>query len=51
MIAIIFLGLLLAVIWAWIGARRPAIYSFAVTLLLAVIWFVHHLTTHLNIQL
>jgi uncharacterized membrane protein len=51
MMALIFAVLLAAVLLAWKGARKPAIYTFAATLILSVVWFLHHVTSHLNIDL
>ncbi len=51
MMALLFLLLLFAVLLAWSGVRRPAIYCFVIVLLLAVAWFAHHVTSHLAIQI
>lgn len=51
MLILIFLALLIAVIIAWAGFRQPAIYLFSFTFIAAIIWFHHHLTSALTIQL
>ncbi len=51
MMALIFLLLLLSVILAWAGVRKPALACFVITFVLAVIWFLHHVTSSLAIQL
>lgn len=51
MMALLFALLLITLCLAWYGKRRWAMSLFALTLILSTIWFGHHLTTHLNIQL
>lgn len=51
MMALIFLILLVAVLMAWTGHRSPALYCFAFTMVLAVIWLFHHITSSLALQL
>lgn len=51
MMALIFLLLLVAIILAWYKHRRIAIGLFIIALVLAVIWFGHHVTSSLNLQL
>lgn len=51
MIALIFILLLVAVLLAWRGYRKASIYCFAITLILAIFDFLHHITDPLTIQL
>lgn len=51
MMAVIFILLLIATVLAWIGFRQAAIVWFALSMLLSIIWFIHHITEHLAIQL
>ncbi len=51
MLIAIFSILLIAVLTAWAGYRKPAIYLFSITFLTAIVWFHHHLTSTLTIQL
>ncbi len=51
MTLLIFVFLLLAVIFAWIGKQKPANYLYIITMILAVVWFLHHITTPLSLQL
>jgi hypothetical protein len=50
MMVLIFIILLVAVIAVWQGQRPVAIYAFSITLILASIWFGHHITDHLALQ-
>jgi hypothetical protein len=51
MMAVIFFILLLAVLLAWIGRRQISIYIFILSMGLSIIWFLHHITSHLALQL
>jgi hypothetical protein len=51
MMVIILAVILAGTILAWRGVRKPAIYSFLTALALSVIWFLHHVTSYLNIDL
>jgi len=51
MMVLIFSVLLLAVILAWIGYRKSAQYIFAAIFVVAIIWFNHHMTSQLTIEL
>lgn len=51
MLIAIFLGLLIAVLVAGAGYRQPSIYLFSITFIAAIVWFHHHLTSALTIQL
>lgn len=51
MMALIFLILLISVILAWVGLRKAAIYCFAISMILAILWFIHHVTSSLGLQL
>ena len=51
MTASIFLLLSIAICLAWYKHRKIAICLFLVSLVISVIWFGHHLTSSLNIQL
>lgn len=51
MMALLFLTMLLAVILAWVGQRCAALYSFIGAFGLQIIWFCHHISTHLVLQL
>ena len=51
MMALLFLLLTIEIILAWIGYRRTSFWLFIITLILAVIFFGHHITDHLNLQL
>lgn len=35
----------------WYGKRKPAIFLFLITLALVALWFKHHATSELNIEL
>jgi len=51
MMTLVFLLLLFAVLAAWLGKRKIAIYIFAIDLIIAVLGFIHHITTTLPLQL
>ncbi len=51
MMALIFISILSAVIWAWSGYRRAARYGFSLALILGVISFCHHISSELGLQL
>jgi hypothetical protein len=51
MIVIIFLICALCTLLAWRGYRKPAFGFFGISLMLGVIWFAHHITSHLAINL
>lgn len=38
-------------LFAWVGRRRSTIVLFVITLVLSCIWFQHHLTDTLHINL
>lgn len=51
MMALIFLILLISILLAWMGARKAAIGCFVIMMLLAILWFLHHVTSSLSIQI
>lgn len=51
MMAFVFILMFIAVLFAFRGYRRIAIYCVTLMLALGVIFFYHDITTHLNIQL
>ena len=51
MIALLFLLLLAASAAGWFNQRKTAIYFMSITLLLSLAWFMHHITSTINIQL
>lgn len=51
MMVLLFFVFLITVLFAWTGFRSVARYGFGLTLLLAVIWFGHHITSGLGLQL
>ena len=51
MMALDLLVLLIAGILACAGIRSVALILFTFSMMLAVVWFLHHVTTHLAIQL
>ncbi|VVC75635.1 hypothetical protein AQUSIP_09250 [Aquicella siphonis] len=51
MMVLLFLILLAAVITAWTGYRQAALNLFTVNMVLAVVWFLHHVSSQLTIQL
>lgn len=48
---LILIFLFAAVVFAWIGKRRNALFFFAMTFGMAVVWFLHNVNTNLLIQL
>lgn len=48
---LIFILMFIAVLFAWRGHRRKAIYCLAVTLTVALLFFYHDITVNLNIEL
>jgi hypothetical protein len=51
MMALLFFILLLAVLAAWQGARKPSISLFIVDFILGVSWFLHHMTDVIGLSL
>ncbi|MEQ9617870.1 MAG: DUF5993 family protein [Deltaproteobacteria bacterium] len=51
MMAALFLLFVVTMLLAWYGKRRASIYLFFITLVLCALWFRHHITEHLNINL
>lgn len=51
MMALIFILLLVTVILAWRGYRKASLYCVAITFILAIFVFTHHMTDSLSIQL
>ena len=51
MMALIFLCIFAVIILAWSRKRQPALYLHIITLILAVSWFGHHLTSRLSLNL
>ncbi len=51
MMAGLFLLFLIIMLMAWFGMRSIAIYLFVITLVLCTVWFLHHATSNLNINL
>lgn len=50
MMALDFLVLLLAGILACAGIRSVALVLFTFSMIFALVWFLHHVTTHLALQ-
>lgn len=48
---IIFILLLVAILFAWLGHRRQTLFFFAITVGLSIIMFLRHIDTYLTIQL
>jgi len=51
MMAGLFLLFLITMVIAWYGKKRASIAVFFVTLLLCALWFVHHISDPININL
>jgi hypothetical protein len=51
MMALLFIILFIATLLAWYGHRSYAQYTYVISLVLSVIWFLHHVTSSLAIQL
>lgn len=51
MFILVFTLLLIAVVLAWRGKRRPAIMVYIFTIVLGILMFCHHMTDKLMIQL
>ena len=51
MMALLFLFLLVIVLVSWAGYRRTAIVLFFIVIILGALWFNHHVTEALNIDL
>lgn len=51
MMTFLFLLDTVAIIIAWLGQHKAGIVLFSVGLVLSVLWFWHHVTSHLQIQL
>jgi len=51
MMAFIFLLLAISTGLAWGRQRRIAMIFYIVTLIIAVFWFGHHITSHLDVDL
>jgi hypothetical protein len=51
MMAALFLLYVITMVLAWYGKGRESIYLFMITLILCVLWFRHHITDPLNINL
>jgi hypothetical protein len=51
MMVFLFLLLAASASLAWLNHRRMAFYLLLITLVLASIWFSHHVTSHLHINL
>lgn len=51
MILSLYVLLFIAIIIAWCGVRKPAIYGYLLIIVLASVIFIHHLTTPLTLQL
>ncbi|HYF98221.1 MAG TPA: DUF5993 family protein [Coxiellaceae bacterium] len=49
--ALLFIVLLITVLFAWKGKRQSALCCFGFSLLLGIIFFVHHITEHLKLDL
>lgn len=50
-IAITFCVLLVAIMFAWFGKRDRAVLTFTVSLILASIVFIHHMTSNIGLSL
>lgn len=48
---LLFCSLSVAFAIAWLGYRRSSIAVFLFSLAFAVVWFLHHVTSHINIDL
>ncbi len=51
MMAFIFLLLLISLLLAWSRRAKPARWLLVASLVVSTIWFLHHVTSHLTIQL
>lgn len=51
MLPLIYFLQLIAIILAWYGSRKLAISSFYLSLLLCVLWFFHHMTDVIGLNL
>jgi hypothetical protein len=51
MMAFFFILIFIAVLFAWKGQRRKAIYCVSLALMLALLFFYHDMTTQLTVQL
>lgn len=51
MLALFFTLLLIATLYAWRGHRKASIYIFSINFVLSTLWFLHHMTSKLTIQL
>ncbi len=51
MMAVLFLLYVITMVLAWYGRKRESIYLFVITLVLSALWFWHHISDPLNINL
>ncbi len=51
MMAFIFIILLLAVLFVWLGNRKAAFNCYILSLIFSIFWFLHHVTSELSLQL
>ncbi|MDF1759670.1 MAG: DUF5993 family protein [Coxiellaceae bacterium] len=51
MMALLFLLDTVAIALAWCGQRKIALWVFFFSLLLSSVWFGHHITSHLQLDL
>ncbi len=51
MMALAFLFLILVILLVWFRKRQSAIYLLLFTLVFSLALFIHHFTTHLNLNL
>ncbi len=50
-ISIAFFVLLIAIMFAWFGKRDRAIVVFTVSMILATLTFIHHMTSYIGLSL
>jgi len=51
MMILIFIMLLAATMSCWLGNRQIGLRLFAINLVVSILWFAHHMTSHLPLEL
>lgn len=51
MMVLLFLLFAVTMFLAWKGKRKPAVALFLINIALCALWFKHHATDHINIEL
>ncbi len=51
MMAIVFVLLFISLLFIMFKKRKPAYWSLVITLIVAALFFIHHVTSHLALQL